>query len=97
LRKRDWRHNPESGSDVSASEAATYAFCAKSWHLEHVVKCPPSDLAREVRRSGTAAHLTHGAMIGEAHRLAAWWSRPILALLAISLVLVVISILLSVL
>jgi hypothetical protein len=82
-------------SDVTASEAATYAFCAKAWHLEHVADCRPSDAARESRRSGIAAHLIHGTEFGTTHRLADWTSRVIVGLIAISLVLVVISILLS--
>jgi hypothetical protein len=82
-------------SDVSASEAATYAFCAKAWHLEHVTDCSPSEAARELRRSGIASHLTYGTEFGSAHRLAAWRSRVVVGLVVTSWVLVVTSILLS--
>ena len=84
-----------SAGDVSASEAATYAFCAKAWHLEHVICLRPSDAAREWRRLGTAAHLTHGTVFGTTHRLEKRRSRVIVGFVAISLALVVISILLT--
>jgi hypothetical protein len=38
-----------SPGDVTASEAGTYAFCAKAWHLEQVLGSHPSDAARKLR------------------------------------------------
>ena len=49
--------------DVLASEAATYAFCAKAWHLEHVLTRPPSEETFRRRSEGTARHDEHGASI----------------------------------
>ena len=49
--------------DVLASEAATYAFCAKAWHLEHVLIRPPSAETFRRRSEGTARHDEHGASI----------------------------------
>ena len=95
MEKRDWRHSPASDSNVSASEAATYPFCAKAWHLEHVVDCRPSDAAGKLRRAGTAAHLTHGSEFATAYEVTQWRLRAIVGLLAIALMLVVIIILLS--
>lgn len=49
--------------DVSASEAAAYTFCAKAWHLEHVVGKAPTAAAAERRAHGVRAHDRHGARI----------------------------------
>jgi hypothetical protein len=95
LRNGDWGNDPVSDSDVSASEAATYAFCAKAWHLEHVIYLRPSDDAREWRRLGTAAHLADGSEFGTTHRLEKRSSTVIVGLFAISLALVAMSILLT--
>ena len=54
--------------DVLASEAATYAFCAKAWHLEHALRRPASDAAVQRRYEGTALHDEHGARIGTIQR-----------------------------
>ena len=62
--------------DVLASEAATYAFCAKAWHLEHALRRPPSDATVQRRSEGTTLHDEHGARIGTiqrtGRRLVAW-------------------------
>ena len=49
--------------DVSASEAAAYAFCAKAWHLEYVAGNAPTAAAAERRAHGIRAHDRHGARI----------------------------------
>lgn len=54
--------------DVLASEAATYAFCAKAWHLEHALRRPPSDETVMRRSEGTAQHDEHGASVGRLRR-----------------------------
>ena len=54
--------------DVLASEAATYAFCAKAWHLEYAMRKSPSTAAVERRSEGTTRHETHGARVGELRR-----------------------------
>lgn len=62
--------------DVLASEAATYAFCAKAWHLEHVLRRAPSDATVQRRFEGLALHDEHGARVGTiqrtGRRLVAW-------------------------
>lgn len=62
--------------DVLASEAATYAFCAKAWHLEHALHRLPSDATVQRRSEGTALHDDHGARTGTiqrtGRRLVAW-------------------------
>ena len=62
--------------DVLASEAATYAFCAKAWHLEHALRRQPSNETVQRRSEGTARHDEHGARIGTiqrtGRRLVAW-------------------------
>jgi hypothetical protein len=58
---------PDPGADVTASEAAAYAFCAKAWHLEHVLDKAPSAAARERRAGGAAEHEAHGAEVVRYH------------------------------
>lgn len=53
---------PES-TDVTASEIACYAYCAKAWHLEHVQHVVAPDDTSRRREEGVAAHETHGAQI----------------------------------
>ena len=54
-------HDPR--TDVSASEVANYVFCAKAWHLEHVLGGAASANAKDRRAMGAAAHAAHGARI----------------------------------
>ncbi len=54
--------------DVLASEAATYAFCAKAWHLEHALRRLPSDATVHRRSEGAALHDEHGARIATIQR-----------------------------
>lgn len=54
--------HPES-TDVTASEIACYAYCAKAWHLEHVQRVvAPAETTRR-RERGVAAHEAHGARV----------------------------------
>lgn len=54
--------------DVTASEAASYAFCAKAWHLERVVKsAPPADVVRR-REDGAGRHEADGERLVRARR-----------------------------
>lgn len=82
------------GADVSASEAANYTFCAKAWHLEHVVGAKPSAIADERRTAGVAAHVTHGAAIQAANPMNSWVVRGLVALLLIALGVLVVGLLL---
>ena len=81
--------------DVLASEAATYAFCAKAWHLEHALRRAPADATAQRRSEGVALHEEHGARIvalqKPSRRLVAWS----VALLVLAAVLVVLALLAS--
>lgn len=78
------------GDDVTVSEVATYAFCAKAWHLEHALRHPASRNSLGRRAAGTALHQEHGAELIGARptgtRLV-FWSILLLGLAAILLVL----------
>lgn len=54
--------------DVLASEAATYAFCAKAWHLEYVLCRLPAAGVVQRRSEGTKKHEEHGARVSEQQR-----------------------------
>jgi hypothetical protein len=63
---------PEPGDEnrhVTASEIATFAFCANAWHLEHVLKVEPTLEARARRTAGVLQHEHHGRMVGMQDRL----------------------------
>ena len=77
-------------NDVLASEAATYAFCAKAWHLEHALRRPASRHAVERRAAGTALHEEHGELAGRPSRTGTrfvLWSLLLLGLAAVLLIL----------
>ena len=46
--------------DVTASELAAFAYCAKAWHLERVVGTRPSSIAERARQAGVYHHASHG-------------------------------------
>ena len=78
------------GDEVTVSEAATYAFCAKAWHLEHALRYPASKDSLGRRAAGTALHQEHGTEIGKARQTGTrlvFWSILLLGLAAILLVL----------
>jgi hypothetical protein len=74
---------------IRASEMAQYAYCAKAWWLGSVEGVQPSNVRQ--LEAGTAAHARHGARVA----LAGWLSRAALVCLALSLVLMVIWLALS--
>ena len=86
---------PSARDDILASEAATYAFCAKAWHLEHALRRSPADATAQRRSEGTALHDEHGARIvalqKPSRRLVAWS----VALLILAAALVVLALLAS--
>ena len=49
--------------DVSASEVAAYAYCAKAWHLERVLGERASDAAGRNRAAGVGRHDAHGSRV----------------------------------
>ena len=75
---------------MSASEAANYAFCAKAWHLEHVLGGAVSTTAGERRAIGVAAHVAHGASIrAGSHPANTRLERAVVTVLLVALVLLV--------
>ena len=81
--------------DVTASEAATYVFCAKAWHLERVLGRPPGAPALERRAQGSVGHAAHGARVGELQRLGPWLARGSVALLVLAAILLVAALLVA--
>jgi hypothetical protein len=81
--------------DVSASEAASYVFCAKAWHLEHVLGAAPSEAGVERRAVGVEAHAAHGAGIRSAHRMSTWLVRGLVTVLVLALAVLVFGLLMS--
>ena len=49
--------------DVTASEIACFAYCAKAWHLEHVLQVVPADEVMQRRERGVTAHNVHGQRV----------------------------------
>jgi hypothetical protein len=75
--------------DVTASEVASHAFCAKAWHLEYVLGHRPSAAAFDRRTDGNAAHEAHGRHVATLLRLGprlVRWSMRLLVLAAALLV-----------
>src|SRR5947208_10711639 len=54
---------PDSRTDVTASEVASYAYCAKAWHLRYVLRREPSGQASAQQHVGVVAHEIHGARV----------------------------------
>lgn len=54
----------DENGDVTASEIATFTFCATAWHLEHVRGVEPAPEARARRAAGIRQHAEHGRMVG---------------------------------
>jgi hypothetical protein len=82
-------------TDVSASEVANYTFCAKAWHLEHVLGGKPSAMADQRRIAGVEAHARHGAAIRSANQMSTWLVRGLVALLLIAVGVLVLGLVLS--
>ncbi len=55
---------PDSHTDVTASEVASYAYCAKAWHLRYVMEREPSRQATVRQEAGIVAHEIHGRRVG---------------------------------
>jgi len=69
---------PDAHTDVTASEVASYAYCAKAWHLRYVLRREPSRQASAHQQTGVVAHEIHGVRV----KRLAWLERraPILVL-----------------
>jgi len=49
--------------DVTASEIACFAYCAKAWHLQYVLRQQPTIDVTERRERGVLHHEAHGRAI----------------------------------
>ena len=81
--------------DVSASEVASYVFCAKAWHLEHVLGASPSAAGYERRAVGVEAHAAHGASSRSGQWASTWLVRGLVMVLVFALVVLVLGLLMS--
>jgi hypothetical protein len=68
---RDEKFDRSDGADVTASEIAAFAYCAKAWHLERVIGVPTSATATRSRDGGTSNHIQHGRNV----RVGSWLGR----------------------
>ena len=75
---------PRPSEDVTASEIAAHAYCAKSWHLERVLGVQASAQAAQRRSNGVAGHEDYGAAVRAGSLLGLNGRSLILALLALA-------------
>ena len=54
--------------DVTASEVAAYAYCAKAWHLERVLHRSADTEGQRRRTKGIERHVEHGARLNRLRR-----------------------------
>lgn len=87
------RRRADESDDVTVSEAAAYAFCAKAWHLEHVLWKAASPRAAQRRARGVRRHEQHGEAIA-AQRPRSTRRRAFALIVLLLVVLVVIGLLL---
>ena len=62
---------PDPHTDVTASEVASYAYCAKAWHLRYVLRREPSGQAVAHQQAGVVSHEIHGMRV----KTLAWLER----------------------
>lgn len=74
-------------ADVTASELATFKYCAKAWHLEQVSGVRPDATATLRRDAGISNHRGHGAQVRAGNWLARHRWSTTLTLLLIALLL----------
>ena len=55
--------------DVTASEIASFAYCAKAWHLQYVMRVGSTDEVDERRVQGVSMHEQHGRLVRMQSRL----------------------------
>ena len=83
--------NQEVSEDVTASEVACYAYCAKAWHLEHVLRLsPPGEVANR-RELGVTDHEGHGRRVRLMSTLVSRGSKVMLALLLVGVLAAVVA------
>jgi len=61
--RQDAPARPTPNDDVTASEIAAFAYCAKAWHLERVAGAQANDAAAAKRESGILEHERHGVQV----------------------------------
>ena len=77
--------NRQVSEDVTASEVASYGYCAKAWHLEHVLRlAPPGEIATR-RELGLTDHEAHGRRVRLMSTLVSRRLKVMLALLLVAL------------
>ena len=84
----EWFYQARDEEDVTASDVAAFAYCAKAWHLERVLRKPVDTAAMARRITGVDRHLDHGtrlARVGRFGRGALWASATLLIVAAILL------------
>jgi len=84
---------PVDQHDVTASEIACFAYCAKAWHLEHVLHLVPADDVLERRDLGVSAHNVHGRRVRLLESIALRKGRLIASLLLLALLAVIAALL----
>ena len=79
-----WLHSGDDDDDVTASEVAAYAYCAKAWHLESVLRRPVDSATTRRRVTGADRHLTHGARVARVSRFGrmAFWASGVFLVVA---------------
>ena len=76
--------NQQVSEDVTASEVACYAYCAKAWHLEHVLQLSPPGEVTDRRELGVTDHEAHGRRVRLMSTLVTRRSKVMLALLLVA-------------
>jgi hypothetical protein len=80
--------------DVTASEVAAYAYCAKAWHLERVLHRSPETEGQRRRAEGVERHVEHGIHLNRLLRFGHWGFWLSVALLVLAVVLLAAGLLL---
>ena len=75
--------------DVTASEVAAYAYCAKAWHLERVLHRSADAEGQRRRSEGVERHVEHGAQLKRLSRFGRRSFSLSVALLVLAVVLLV--------
>ena len=83
----DRRSTRTTDRDVTASEVAAYAYCAKAWHLERVLGATASSDANRRRAAGVGDHARHGARVATLRAAGRTLAFGAAALLALALLL----------
>lgn len=87
LEQRPYNARPRLSAedDVSVSEVAAYAYCAKAWHLEYVLGHGVDSSVEERRESGIADHQAHGKRLRRLQRVGRPLLRAAVILFALSI------------